>query len=687
MADTLTIYAPFTVVDYKQDNTLSSYALPITPLTFVPTIPVGSGFSVVWSFGDGTTSTSLCASKYWAQPGVYTVNLLIYDCLNRVNVSEFSQNVTIVDLVNHTFYFTNLSSNVPYLTLEQSKIHGPWTINAFFPWHQPICDIEYRYKDSTSANYFNIEHDKFAHLYESHSLYEANYNYALSAFQYQEIPHIKLENITLLFANVSANTLSYCNPNANGAILVGLSASKSVYYKDDNIGNTSIEFKFDQKNITFDGEAVSYLNNLGVSLSTTIVPNNSAFKLSITSNGVDGEQTPITSFDINSTKFYNTDIPFVIKIKDRSNHSLKNFQPLELSSVNIAVLSGNQGVVPISYYAISSLNDTLQEHNGSLRAKINFPTQSYKLDNVKLSASGVFTNDSLSAFTLSGISTAFTIYPSKYYNIYKINEDFDASGLMNDLAFQERIKNNPVLFDDFLGAIFGTSTYDYNSIGVKTYERIANFIINNSDIDTKSVNALASDLKQVGLENVDFNYALLHSPDELKRIVDLASVSLNLLNGTSNKFAQNFNTRGYVQKDKFGINLGDEISTETYQITAGTPIVALEKFSGNYSLLNTYQPLCAGSGQVYMLSGYTSDWGWGLVLPTPFSPVDFEKYYLFFEYTPTFDNTVIGNIIDFENPNTTIDQVSATNSYMFGSTGVFNTMFLDTLYESLSLRG
>ena len=686
MSDTRTTYVPFAVVDYKSQNVLSSYALPITPLLFVSTLDVESGFSVLWSFGDGTTSTSLCASKHWGAPGVYTVNLLVYDCLNRVNVSEFSQTITIVDLIQHTFNFTNLSSNVPYLNLEQSKIHGPWTINAYFPWNQPFCSIEYRCLGTNSSDFFNVEQDKFSHLYETHSLYTAAYNYSLSALQYREIPRIELQNITLLYAKVSAGNLTFCDSLDAGSVFVGLSASTSVYYKDDNVGSTSIQFRYDQKNTTVNGVASPHLNNLGITLSANIVPNNTASKLSITSNGIDGEKTPISSFAINSTKFYNTNIPFVIKIKDQTNHSLKNFQPIELSAVSIRVLSGSQNVIPSNYYSISSLNDTLIEHNGSIRAKINFPAQSFKLENVQLSASGVFVNDSLSSFNLSGVSSSFDIYPEKYYNIYKINENFNASEMMNDLAFQENIKNNPVLFDDFLAAIFGDSDYDYNSIGVKTYERIANFIINNSDIDTKSIDALASDLTQMGVENVTFDAAILNSPDEMKRLVDLASLSLNVLTGETNKFAENFNTRGYVQKDKFGINLGDDINTTTYQITAGTPIVALEKFSGQYSLLNTYQPLCAGTGNIYMLSSYTSDWGWGLVLPAPFSPSDFEKYYLFFKYTPTIDGTVVGNIIDFDNSKTTIDRLSTNSGYLFGNTGVFNTMFLETLYDSLSLR-
>jgi hypothetical protein len=44
-------------------------------------------------------------------------------------------------------------------------------------------------------------------------------------------------------------------------------------------------------------------------------------------------------------------------------------------------------------------------------------------------------------------------------------------------------------------------------------------------------------------------------------------------------------------KIKYGTNLGDEVTFMTYVVSAGTDIVAYEKFSGEYTLLNSYQPL------------------------------------------------------------------------------------------------
>jgi hypothetical protein len=54
------------------------------------------------------------------------------------------------------------------------------------------------------------------------------------------------------------------------------------------------------------------------------------------------------------------------------------------------------------------------------------------------------------------------------------------------------------------------------------------------------------------------------------------------------------------------------------------------------------------------------------------------KYYLFFDYVAQYDNTIIGGIIDFENPRTTVDYIDV-------STDTFQHMFMDTIYQSLSL--
>jgi hypothetical protein len=302
-----------------------------------------------------------------------------------------------------------------------------------------------------------------------------------------------------------------------------------------------------------------------------------------------------------------------------------------------------------------------------------------------LSARATLTNENLSSFSLSGASGRFDVLEKGSCDIFKVNENFNASETLNDLAFQENIKNNPVFFEDFIGSIMGSTTYNHDSIGVKTYEGIENFLMNNRDIDTENIKAIISDNAFLNIDDIQFDKGFFNYPEKIKRITNLASIKTNKLRGTTNKFVENFDTKGQVQKTKFGINLGEQINTTTYTITAGVPIVALEKFGNEYVKLNTYQPLCAGVANFYKLSAYSDSWGWPLVLPAPFKTSDFEKYYLFFEFKNQYDGTVFDNVIDFNNTNTTILSANPTTQYLMGDNGVFETMFLDVLYQSLSL--
>lgn len=708
MSDLKTTFTTFNVLDYKNEQVLSSYSLEQTPFTFIPDLDIYPDKDVVWSFGDGTISKSITATKYYTFPGIYTVNLLVYDCQNNAIISSYSQNVEIVDYIPYTLNLTNLSSDKKYLELKESAIHGPWVLNVSYPWHQPVTDVLYDVTGSSSSNFFSVKDHKFSHLQKTYSVFDTIYNYSIEATQYYEVPKISITDFVKLFAKISNNSLIPCQEKDDGAFFVGISAEKIIYYKDDSIGNTSILFKFDTDTSNINGSIVNYVNNLGVMLSANIIQNNDASILTITSNGLDGEKTPVDSFNIYHTKFDSVEIPFVIKIKDNGYHSLKNFDSIELSDLSISVLSAipltdesgeillTENNIPIigggsrlnsSFYTISSLNYTVSDidHGGSFRGYVKFNSLSTTLNDVFLSCGLVIQNDYLSSFNLQSESSTFNVLPRKIYDIYKINEDFNASETLNNLAFQEKIKNNPVLFNDFLAAIFGSDDYDHDSIGVKTYEKIANFIQNNADIDTKNIRALISDIKFIDNEEPGFEKTPSEYPENIEKIVNLASISLNRLIGTSNKFNQNFNSRGQTQKTTYGKNIGNQINTQTYVITAGTPIVALEKFSNTYTLLNTYQPLCAGTGNQYNLNQYNSSWGWPLVLPTQFIPSDFEKYYLFFEYINIEDGTLTNNVIDFTNTKTTISSAPITNEYLFGNSGIFNTMFLDSLYQSLSM--
>ena len=119
-------------------------------------------------------------------------------------------------------------------------------------------------------------------------------------------------------------------------------------------------------------------------------------------------------------------------------------------------------------------------------------------------------------------------------------------------------------------------------------------------------------------------------------------------------------------------------------MTAGTDIVALEKFSNNYSLLNTYQPICAVDTLQYKLSEFNDDWGWPLVLPVSFSSTDLSKFYTFYEYTSGFEGTVYDGILNYADILNNFD-ISTTLSSFKGDNNIEDIAIRNSLFSSLSI--
>jgi hypothetical protein len=289
----------------------------------------------------------------------------------------------------------------------------------------------------------------------------------------------------------------------------------------------------------------------------------------------------------------------------------------------------------------------------------------------------------------------------------KINEDFDATEMFKGLRFQEILLDKNLLFDEFIGSVFGDINSSYDTLGKKIYEKISNFVGNTQDVDRNEITALISQMEMMGITpNNIYDSLLISYPEKIKRIMDLSSMTDNKLLGIKNKFNQNFDIRGFSSKEIYGTNLGDRINTDTYTISAGIPIVALEKFSNEYTLLNTRQPTEETGTDFYKLSGYNSNWGWGLVLPSQFEYKDMEKYYLFFKYVDTYDNTVYDNTI-LDNSSIYYDMLFSeyvvrgeNNEPLLTQDGEFilvehelpefrsfliNFLFRDNLYQSLGL--
>jgi hypothetical protein len=277
--------------------------------------------------------------------------------------------------------------------------------------------------------------------------------------------------------------------------------------------------------------------------------------------------------------------------------------------------------------------------------------------------------------TITGESTMFNIYPlSGVYNLYKVNEDFDAEGFYKSLIFTENLQDKQVFFNDFLGTIVGGSNAMPYELGKTVYEKIANYVNNVSDIDTANLDQLLSFCDELSIQFEQYNYPF---PPQLLRLVNILSIKHKKLWGEQNRYDILF-------KNKNTSNL-TEISTLTSSISCGYPIVAREIFSDIYSVVNTNVINDYAVGYVLPLSDYSFNWGWGLVVPSAVSGVDITDYYKFYEYKPLYDNKFYDNVIDWSNPNNTLSFSSSSFKDWKDDNGIMQNILSYELSKGLRL--
>tara|TARA_R110000824_G_scaffold260336_4_gene448980 strand:+ start:4241 stop:6661 length:2421 start_codon:yes stop_codon:yes gene_type:complete len=751
MSNARTNYATISTVDYRGEHVLSSYNLPITPLTFFANVPTQTDDSslslnnteVTFDYGDGTIdqatsiytisgSNILSAGHSFKLPGLYTVRMVLRDCNNNAILASQSKDIEIEDYVTNTFTVTCLELDTGYkLNLSAGEYSTPLTINAQSPFYQDFQDIYFSVSGTDCPNYFNLDNNKHKHLYEYFSFYDRQFLPNLTGFEYAEITKVALSSENL-YVRLSGEELVTSSTKSTSSVLAGTSGTQVVYFKTVK-QDTPVYLNFykDRKNIYSRGISEfsnhNFLNNFTVSLSsavgTTDIQNPSAGRISITSNGLDNEGEEINSFELSPIQYKNTNIPFILKPKNENQFTMKSLSAGDpefvlicngsflMPGANLGCLPGS--IISTEYYSISNLNNTLSSIGTDFwyRGALNFNDSLYSTTsaivmNVQLSARNFYLDTETSVeHDLSG-SSSFSLYPKDYYSLYKVNEDFDFEGMIKDLRFQEVLLDDNIFFTDFIGSIFGGVSSTNGALGKTLYESIINFVQNTSDVDVCNITALEGLSKLVDNETLIYHS---NHPPEIKRLINLFSVQYNKFRGYQNQFSQNFDPKNRTTREVYGSNLGDEISFLTHIMSGGKDIVAYEKFSGEYTQLNSYQPLSlsgtlsavqtilppvgiGGFGQVtpqvvtYSLSTYNNNWGWPLVLPEslftsqtaldgtdiPYGPdppglsgiptltnlsalsAKIGDFYTFYQYICGGSNTITNGIIDWNNPQTGI---------------------------------
>ena len=742
MSNIATDFATFDVLDYKHESpttkdeaVLSSYNLSITPLTFKVKIPSDTPFkadafdlnTATFNFGDGTIITGTTATHVYQYPGRYNVSVTLKDNNNNSVFASGSADVDIYDYITNTFSIEfpgtstgadgggiNGKGHLSNLNLSAGQFSDSLSAYTQNPYYQNNQSINFKLSGSKYDNYFNLESNKFNHLKTFYSFYKKNPLSNLSAVEYVEIKNISLSaadmyaRLSSFGTDLSAKKIVPSEPGHPDSILVGISGEEVFYFKtEEQADPIYIYFAKNSDNtasITKKGlEGTDFSTNFSITLSTFVgsTSGQTLSNIEITSTGLGGEGDSINSFPISPVQYKGVSIPFVLTPKNNDNYAVKALS--STPNTYFKVLSSSHSlahplcVVPSEYYTISSISHLISTfgtdfwYRGLFTFNDNISSSPTILT---LSASNNYSFGS-TITSLTG-TTSLCCFPNNYYDLYKHNEDFDFEQTIKDLRFQKILIDENIFFTDFIGSIFGGVSSSHTLLGKKLYEKIFNFVQNNKDIDFCSVNSLINLANMVNQPGLVFNRSQFEGPTQIKRTIDLLSTSYNKFRGTRNKFNENFASRGHVDKQTYGKNISSaEINTYTYVVTAGTPIVAKEKFGGTYIKLNTYQPLSAatlrdGTTTQFSLSEIGSEtptgsaWGWPLTLPTTYDIGTINRFYSFHEYNSHIEGTVMGGIIDFINPQTRLSFDTPLSS-LEGKNNIFERILTNTLFSSLSL--
>jgi hypothetical protein len=268
---------------------------------------------IVWDYGDGTSAEAMTGTHSYSRPGRYKVSCYLYDRSGESYYDTFTQNVDVVDYVPN--YITLSATNSIEYTLTAGRLTDPILVTRSTSWQyyiddeqKPISVMSY-ISGSQSPDYFELTNRHYAHLPPSHSLYVLLTG-SNNETEFVEVSSFTIEG-TSIYTKLSNGAIIETDKYDEDGLFSGSKGSTLVYTKDD--------IKSSQINVLFGYEPNTLkpiANTSTVGFKANVVENNDLYKLSITSNGIDGEGFTTNSFNINKNKFSNSKIGFVIKVKD-----------------------------------------------------------------------------------------------------------------------------------------------------------------------------------------------------------------------------------------------------------------------------------------------------------------------------------------------------------------------------------
>jgi hypothetical protein len=285
----------------------------------------------------------------------------------------------------------------------------------------------------------------------------------------------------------------------------------------------------------------------------------------------------------------------------------------------------------------------------------------------------------------------------------KINENFDYVETLKSYALMPRLKDQTSLFDDFFAYVGGTQESSPNSIGKRYYEKIANFVDNNANVDGANITQLYGLFEEINYKDKNYN---IKFPSDVQRVMDLLSINYSRLLGSDTGFNSNYEKYASVDAQYSQTNLGAQLTNSSI-ISAGSNIISYQFFGNVYTTITpstvacnttalaTYSAANPSSVDVtfnglssYPLSAYQNNWNWGL--PTDINWNSITQQYSFYLQTPTVvsDINKIDGYIDWSNNLTTLTAIqfdSNLSTYFTMSGGLMEQYLGNALRRGVGL--
>lgn len=650
---------------------------------------------LVWDFGDGTsvsTANVTQVNHIYNYPGTYTIEVFYYDSQGDAYLGSLTKTVTIYNYRETELSLmkgvSSFSINAGNADLSRNAI--PLYVRTTWQDYNPNGNTVYFTASGSKSDIYDNNY-KYAFLLPFRSFY------TLEDGEYKRSNKITL-NLTPKYFELDTDGETPIEIDQTGLTspsgtmlyaesVVDPELAPKIYYFDDLpstvrlIGaldtskNKLPDFYINDIPTDINLAGINYMeSNIGY-FDIKVRPSTPA-KIVFTSTGH-------KDMPVHNRKIADTNFQVFAAVGDVSGNILKYYPEFTLSAQGVedsipntfsalvynlsAILSsGPPYDDPGTYSAstsstiISSLSTNKFPFSTSLSS-----TQISSFGYLNITPKSLYENKILGVSARPSIDINDTNAPlitgSMYFNVVsydpgeecKHNENFNYSQTLKDYRLQDVLVNEGSdFFSEVLGKIVGNNINRSNFYGKKIYEKIANFVENNADVDECNIDKL-QDLYKI--LNEDPNFSLLLAPPELKRLYDFLTIRVSKLIGSPEKYNNNFDTF-YTQNSAYGVNIdvSNPLSVETYTVTAGTNFVARQRFSNEYILIEPMNvPITTvesgATTSQYPLSNFnlSSSWGWPLDETTTGS--NLSLIYDFYPFVNSYNNVKKESVIDYSN--------------------------------------